>query len=87
MGLVEPVEHAEPAGQSEQSVASSRSGVLEYVPAKHGSSADAAGGQKYPGEHDLQAVAPLAFWYLPPRQSAHVAWLWLLVKVPAAQRE
>ena len=82
--LVEPVEHAEPAGQSEQSDASSRLRLPEYVPARHGSSAEAPGGQKLPALQTLHWVAPLSSWYVPPLQGVQVAWLADPVNVPGA---
>ena len=55
---VEPVLQLEPAGQSVHSDAAARPVLLEKVPAKHGSSADAPSGQKLPPEHGLQPVEP-----------------------------
>ena len=43
---VEPVAHAEPAGHAVQSLASSRFGLLEKVPATHGA------GLVAPSEHE-----------------------------------
>ena len=41
LALVEPVEHAEPAGQAVHALAAARPGVFENEPAAHGSSAAA----------------------------------------------
>ena len=57
-----PALHAEPAGHLVQLLASVRFNVLEYVPAKQGSSAEAPAGQKRPSVHCLHAVAPFSFW-------------------------
>ena len=45
VAAVEPVAHADPAGQAVQSAASSRLALFEYEPDTHGSSADAPAGQ------------------------------------------
>ena len=84
VGILEPVAHAEPAGHGVQSDASSRLRLLEYEPAKHGSSADAPGGQKYPALHSLHALEPAASWYSPPGQLMHFDALSWSLNVPAA---
>ena len=45
LALVEPVEHAEPAGQDEHCVSCAKPPTLLYRPPGHGSSADAPAGQ------------------------------------------
>ena len=58
VGFAEPVAHAEPAGHAVQLSAWERPVWLEYVPAKHGSSADAPSGQMLPWPHSLHRVWP-----------------------------
>ena len=55
------------------------------MPARHGSSADAPGGQKLDALQILHAVAPLASWYAPPLHETHEDWPSLAVIVPGAQ--
>jgi len=81
---VDPVEHAEPRGQSVHSAAALRPGVLECVPARHGSAAAAPSAQKLPAVHGLHAVAPASSWYVPPGQSVHVSALAAALNVPGA---
>ena len=45
VALVEPVEHAEPAGQDEHCVSCAKPPALLYRPPGHGSSADEPAGQ------------------------------------------
>ena len=71
-GAVEPVAQDEPAGQARHSEADCKPVLFEYVPALHGSSADAPGGQKLPPLQTLHVVAPLLSWNLPPGQRAHL---------------
>ena len=70
---VDPVAHEDPFSQAVQSDAAARPNVLEYVPATHGSSADAPRGQKLPIPHTLQAVDPEPSWKLPASHCAHSA--------------
>ena len=84
---VEPTPHALPRGQAEHCTALSRFGLLEYVPAKHGSSADAPSGQKLPPRHGLHSVAPSLFWYVPAGHLVHVPAFEVSLYVPAAQSE
>ena len=79
---VEPVEHAEPAGHEVQSKAAASPILLEYVPARHGSCADAPRGQKFPPVHVLHPVEPLASWKLPAVHALHSEWPVTAVKVP-----
>ena len=58
VGTVTPVPHAFPAGQSLHSLALASPGVLEYVPATHGSAAAAPSAQKSPAVHAMQLVEP-----------------------------
>ena len=81
---VEPVEHADPTGQSVHSLAASRPGVLLYVPAKHGRAAAAPAAQKLPAVQASQAVCPGIAWNVPPTQSVHVALFSLGAMVPGA---
>ena len=82
--VVEPVVHAEPAGHAVQLSACERPLWLEKLPARHGSSADAPGGQKLPWLHSLQRVAPLAAWNSPPLHGLHSCWPAVGVMVPGA---
>ena len=79
---VEPVEHAEPAGHEVQSKAAASPVLLEYVPARHGSFADAPRGQKFPPVHVLHPVEPLAAWKLPAEHALHSDWPVMAVNVP-----
>ena len=79
---VEPVEHAEPAGHEVQSEAAASPVLLEYVPARHGSCADAPRGQKLPPLHVLHSVEPLASWKLPAVHAVHSDWPVIAVNVP-----
>ena len=69
---VEPVEQADPVGQSVQLLAAPSPGVLEYVPAKQGSAAAAPAAQWEPDGHSRHAIAPVADWYFPGSQLIHV---------------
>ena len=79
--------HDDPTGQSVHSEALPRRGLLEYVPAAHGSWADAPCGQKLPPVHALHAVEPDASWYSPAAQAGHVDWRATAVNVPGAHGE
>ena len=57
--VVEPVAHELRSGQSVQSEAAASPALLEYVPARQGSSADAPMGQKLPLPQLMHAVEPL----------------------------
>ena len=57
--VVEPVAHELPSGQSVQSEAAASPALLEYVPARQGSSAEAPMGQKLPPPQLMHAVEPL----------------------------
>ena len=76
--------HEDPFSQAVQSDAAARPNVLEYVPATHGSSADAPRGQKLPIPHTLQAVDPGPSWKLPASHCAHSACPDTAVNVPGA---
>ena len=80
--VVEPVLQLEPGGQPVHSDAAVRPVLLEKVPAKHGSSADAPCGQKLPAPHVLHAVDPEAAWKLPAVQVVHSDWPVITVNVP-----
>ena len=84
---VEPVEHAEPAGHEVQSKAAASPVLLEYVPARHGSFADAPRGQKLPLSQVTHAVDPLETWKLPAVHAVHSDWRVIAVKVPGAHGE
>ena len=71
MLVVEPVVQLEPRGQSEHCDAAARPVLPEKVPAKHGSSADAPRGQKWPRPQPSHAVDPLASWKLPAAHAVH----------------
>ena len=68
---VEPVEHAEPAGHEVQSEAAASPVLLEYVPARHGSCADAPRGQKLPRSQVTHAVLLVAPVYFPAGHRSH----------------
>eukprot|EP00966_Prymnesium_polylepis_P192484 4461461-Prymnesium_polylepis.1 len=59
-GAVLPVGLKKPGSVGVQSAALVRSVALEYVPARHGSAADAPALQYEPASHALHAVAPSA---------------------------
>ena len=58
VGAVEPVAQLEPIAQGVHADASTRPLVLEKVPAKQGSSAEAPYGQKLPPRQRLHTVEP-----------------------------
>ena len=78
----EPVAHDEPGGQAVQSEAAASPVLLEYVPARQGSCADAPSGQKLPPSQVPHAVDPLESWKLPAVQAVHSDWRNIDVKVP-----
>ena len=83
----EPVAHDEPSGQSVQSDAAASPALLEYVPARQGSCADAPRGQKLPLSQVTHAVDPLETWKLPAVHAVHSDWRVIAVKVPGAHGE
>ena len=62
VGAVEPTPHALPAVQLVHSLLAASAALLEYVPAGHGSAADAPSSQYEPASQPMQPVAPLADW-------------------------
>ena len=83
--VIDPTPHDEPAGQSVHSAAVARPTLLEKVPAKHGSCAEAPRGQKLPPSQGLHPVAPETSWKLPAVQAVHKDCLKTAVKVPGEQ--
>ena len=58
VGVTLPVEHAWPTGHAVQLSACHKSVALEYLPATHGSGADAPSAQNDPATHAEHAVVP-----------------------------
>ena len=82
---VEPVEHAEPLGQSVHAPADCSPGAFEYVPARHGSAAAAPAAQKLPAVHVLQSLLPASSWYSPAEHDVQLSCWVCALKVPGAQ--
>ena len=80
-----PVAHAEPAGHVVQSLCDVAPGVARKLPASHSNAALAPSAQCEPAGHCTHAVAPLADWYVPAAQLAHVDALSWSLNVPGAQ--
>ena len=59
--------------------------VLEYEPARHGSSADAPSGQKLPPLHGMHEIAPSLSWKEPAAHLLHDPAFDSSLYVPAAQ--
>ena len=78
LGAAAPPGHEKPAAQSKQSGLPSASLTLPNVPGAHdaGSSRLAPTGQKRPGAHLTQPVAPVRFWKEPAAQSVHAEARW-----------
>ena len=70
-----------------QSDATASPALLEYVPARHGSCADAPRGQKLPLSQLPHAVDPLEAWKLPAVHAVHSDWRVIAVNVPGAHGE
>ena len=85
--LTEPVAHEAPTGQSVQAEGAASPALLEYVPARHGSSAEAPSGQKLPALQTLHTVDPLESWKLPAAHAVHSGWRAMAVYVPGAHGE
>ena len=73
LSAVEPVEHDEPTGQSEQSLGAASPSTLLYVPALQGSGAAAPWAQYEPEVQFMHAVWPYVSWNLPAGQSSQFA--------------
>ena len=83
-GSVEPTPQLLPSGHAAQPAALSRLATFEYVPAGHGSSAEAPSGQKLPPRHGLHPMAPSWSWYEPAGHFVHAPTLDMSLYVPAA---
>ena len=72
-------------GHGVQSAASANEVEFEKVPEGHGCGAAEPRAQNEPRRHAIQLIAPLAFWYVPPSQDAHLSVLAEGAMLPARQ--
>ena len=85
VSTVDPAGQNEPIGQLVHCDSCDSRGVLEYVPSRQGSGAEAPASQYEPAVHAKHAVSPCSSWYLPASHPSHVGCCVLGCTMPGLQ--